>query len=481
VLKRFVTYSASLYAAAIFAAGIGVVIKSLIAKTVGKEALGIYSYLITLATLGGSILAFGLGRTLAKYVAEKRDDQGGEVVGGILSLLVLISLILAAAGLLTWGHIEQVYSLALIAVGPYTFFELTRAILRGQLERNREAPAAFLAALLRLAMVVLCAILIGGIWSPTVGLVLAYIGTALAALAYFFWRHPAWWGLRRLGRVYSEPGFWSVLGLTAPLWVADVVAVISDQADRLLVQGQLGYSVLAEYSAAFTIVFLVAQPVTVMSRMYLVTFARGYYTTPSKYGRIIAINLAFIPTTALVVVALTEPLTRILFTAEYGLVPMLVAILSIAFVPKSAEVINTAMTIARDYPQANRNGKILITIVYLPVAFLLVRTYGAMGAAWSYVLSWSGYAFIHMAFMYRRLPQQAVSSFRLTIASLILYGVIFTITQLAPLGMLSILFAPLYLVAGHLLRIWDLGDVFRLTRKFVRSYLPTTEATESRP
>ncbi len=475
MFKKFVTYSISLYAATIFAAAIGVLIKSLIAKTIGKEALGIYFYFITVTTLGGAVLAFGLGRTLAKYVAEKRNGEGGEVVGSVLALQAVISVVLAAVGFLTWGHIELVYSLALIAVGPFTFFDLACAVLRGQLDRNREVPAVFLAALLRLMSVWLCVSLIGNIWSPTVGLVLAYLSVAVLSLAYFIWRHPEWWRPRPLIRTYSETAFWTLMGLAAPLWMTDVLAIISDQADRFLVQGQLGYVVLAEYSAAFTLISLIGQPVAVMSRMYLVTFARGFYTEAAKYRRIVAINLAFIPCIALGVVALAEPLTRILFTAEYTLVPTLVAILSIASVTKSAEVMNTAFTIAQDYPQINRNAKIGTTLIYLPTAFFLVRTYGVMGAAWSYVLSWAAYALIHMGFMRRRLPDHAACAFRLTLAGLALYAVVLAAMRFSSLGLFSVLFAPLYLGLGHALRIWDLDEGIELVHRLIpRRFEPTS-------
>jgi len=203
--------------------------------------------------------------------------------------------------------------------------------------------------------------------------------------------------------------------------------------------------------------------------MYLVTFARGFYTDAAQYRRIISINLAFIPCVALGVVALAEPLTHILFTAEYTLVPTIVAILSVAFVAKSTEFLNTALTIAQDYPQANRNAKIWTTLLYIPTAFLLVKTYGVVGAAWGYVLSWASYALIHMVFMSRRLPNHSACTLRLTLAALVLYGITLGTMQIASLGLFSVLFAPVYLGVGHLLRLWDLSDALTLIRKVIQS------------
>ena len=68
MFKKIATYSVGLYTVTIFASVIRVILKSYIAKSLGKEAFGTFSYFMSAQTLGVSLIAFGMARSVAKHV-----------------------------------------------------------------------------------------------------------------------------------------------------------------------------------------------------------------------------------------------------------------------------------------------------------------------------------------------------------------------------------------------------------------------------
>jgi O-antigen/teichoic acid export membrane protein len=249
------------------------------------------------------------------------------------------------------------------------------------------------------------------------------------------------------------------------------MAIIGHQADQFIVTGELGYLPMAEYAAAFAFVGLLNQPISVLSRIFIVTFASGFYLDVEKYRRASSLNMAFISTLGLAVTVVSIPLTPIIFTDDYKLAPTLAAILSVAFVFKAVEVLNTALTIARDYPAANRDSKIWTTVLYVPLAFVFVWQWGVVGAAWSNVLSWGGYALIHAVYMGRRLPEHAAHTYRETILGTLLYGLVIGLMLWLKLGWLGLILIPLYLVVGHAMRLWDLTEAPGLIRRLLPARL----------
>jgi O-antigen/teichoic acid export membrane protein len=236
---------------------------------------------------------------------------------------------------------------------------------------------------------------------------------------------------------------------------------------------------LAEYAAAFTFIGLLDQPLAVLSRVFLVTFANGVYTEVEQYRRVSSLNLVLISTMGMAVSILSVFFTPIVFTDEYQMTPMLVTILSTAFVFKAVEVFNTALTIAKDYPQANRNAKFWSTGLYLPLALFLVLRFDVVGAAWGHVAFWAGYALVHALYMRRRLPGHASFSLRQMVVATVLYIGLTWATWALNLGWFALLAVPLYLGGGQLLRLWDLTLVLELMRRLLASRSPLDSVSVS--
>jgi O-antigen/teichoic acid export membrane protein len=393
------------------------------------------------------------------------------MVVAIMALVTAASAALMAVSFSLRNTLDWIIVFVLVSVGPTTLFSLGRSTLRGQFDRKREIGAAFLAIIAEGVCVALTVLILATPRSPIIGAVIADLVIAGGALAYFIHRKPAWWHPARLRACFTSPGFRDLLALAAPIWIADVMAIIGHQADQFIVTGQLGYLPMAEYAAALTFVGLLNQPISVLARIFIVTFASGFYLDVDKYRRASSLNMAFISTLGLAVTVVSVPLTPIVFTDEYRLAPTLAAILSIAFVFKAVEVLNTALTIARDYPAANRDSKVWSTVLYVPLAFVFVAQWGVIGAAWSNVLSWGAYALIHAAYMGRRLPEHAAHTYRETILGTVLYGLVIGLMLGLKLGWAGLILIPLYLVAGHVIRLWDLNETPGLLRRLLPARL----------
>lgn len=461
MFKKIATYSVGLYAVTIFASILRVALRSIIAKSLGKEAFGTFSYFTSAQTLGVSLLAFGMVRSLAKHVAAsaKENKEYDLVVNAILAIVIFLSIALAGVALLLLNYVDWVWVWLLISIGPSAIFTIAQATLRGQFDRNRELTAAFLNVIFQGIGVAIFVLLFPSPKAPVIGLVVSNVVMAFAILVYFIYRRRTAWKLSAFRTIYASPEFKSLLILSAPLWLTEILAVISDQADVFVVQGQLGYVVLAEYGAAFTFIGLLSKPTSVLSRIFLVTFASGFYTDIEKYKQVASINSAFISTLGLAATVLAIPLTPVLFGADYTLAPLLTAILSVSFVFKSVEVLNTAFTIANDYPLANFYSKVWTLVIYLPAAFLLVHYFGVIGAAISNVISWGSYALIHAWYMGKRLPEHAAHTTRHGLLGTTLYVSVIAVVLLVNQIWFILLAVPLYLGLGHLLKLWNLRQV----------------------
>jgi O-antigen/teichoic acid export membrane protein len=468
MFKKVLSYSFGLYAAALFASAVRILVKSMVAKTLSKEALGAYSYYNTLLILGGAILAFGLKRSIAKEVAARKEERYfAPLVAAVMTMMAAASLALTGAALLLHQQIDWIYVLILIGVGPATLFEIATATLRGQFDQKREVGAIMIAVIIQAVCITLLIFLTHNTRAPVWGLTIAYVMLSLGILIYFKGRYAAHWQPRQLWQEYHSIEFRTLLVFSAPLWMSDILGIVGQQADQLIVQGQLGFSVLAEYAAAYTFIGLMDQPMTILSRVFLVTFAGGYYHELKQYKQVASLNLLLFSLIGLGLIAISVPLTPILFTSEYTLVPTLVMILTVSSVINSMEVINSSLTIARDYPQANRDAKLWSTAIYIPAAFLLVARFGVIGAAWSNVVSWAGYTLIHAIYMRKMLPNHSVNAIRTLLLGCALYLITIYVLWLGKSPWLVLAVIPIYLGVGQLLRLWDLATIPVLARRLL--------------
>ena len=162
MFKKIASYSAGLYTVTVFSAVIRVALKSLIAKNLGKEALGTYSYFASAQIVGISLLSFGMVRTLAKHVAASSKDnkEYGQMVSAVLALLAGLSTILVGLAYLLRNYLDWIWVSILIGVGPATLFVVAQATLRGQFDRNRELIAAFFSIVVQGISVALLIVLV---------------------------------------------------------------------------------------------------------------------------------------------------------------------------------------------------------------------------------------------------------------------------------------------------------------------------------
>jgi O-antigen/teichoic acid export membrane protein len=487
MLKKVLTYTAGLYAVSLIASVMRIVVKSIVAKNIGKEALGAYSFYMTAITLGCSLLSFGLRKAITKYAAASKDENKfAPLVMGVIALGIAASIIIAVAGLFLNPIIDWVYVLVLLSVGSFTLYDVVRSTLRGQFDQKREIFFALLAIIVQTCLVVVIVFTSRNTRAPVWGLAAANIILAIVITIYFLWRYKDKWQPSQLLKVYQSLDFRSLIFLAAPLWITDILEIIGTQADQFIVQGRLGYAVLAEYAAAFTFIGVLDQPITVMSRVFLVTFAGGYYSDIDQYKRVSSLSIAFFSILGLFVFAISGPLTPILFTSAYSTVPLLVGILSISSIFNSVEVLNSCLTIACDYPQANRNSKIWTTAIYIPIAFLLVSRFGVVGAACSYVISWGSYAIAHALYMRDRLPEHAAYSIRTIILGTGLYIIVIATAWFIHNTWVNLLLMPAYLGLGHLVRLWDLSEIPGLIHRLLpkgmnlRTILQTKQSLNSK-
>jgi O-antigen/teichoic acid export membrane protein len=465
MIRRLVSYSAALYAMVILASVVRVGLRALIAKTAGMEALGAYAFFGTAIVIGTTITAVGLRRSLTKFVVAEGETAGaGREVSAIMALFVALSLVLWGCGLALRQFVDPVYFFVFIGLGPAVILELARAAFRGQFDQGREILLLASSLVAQALFIGSATLLFDSAQAPLWGAAAASLVVAAAVVGYFLHRYTAAWRFGALAETCRSARFSGLVALSMPIWVFELIGLFSHYADQVILQQSLGYTAMATYAAALTFLGLLDQPLAILSRISLVAFSGSQYTDAEPYQAGTSLNVMAFSVLGLAITALSIPFTPIIFTEEYTSVPTLVAILSVACIFQSAEVFNSSLTIARDFPGVNRDASIVTAVLCLPLAYVLVQSAGVIGAACSYTASWSIYAVVQALLMGRKLPLHAAMTLKLMCASALLYGLAVAAICRMETAWSFVAIAPAFLLAGHVLGIWNLKDVRGLVR-----------------
>lgn len=485
MVRKFSSYALGIYAALFIGSVIGVVTKSIIAKELGKESFGLYTYFVSLTVVSASVFSLGMSDILTKVTAEQKPYSNDFNRFGI-ALVFGVTLVAVIAGILLAGLIEPIYVMALFALGPAALLPVATSVFRGELSTKREVSYRLLRRVAELGFVALLVVVLA-IRDEMVAVYAVVASWYLTTLYLLFLmkKRDLFISPRRFVDVARQPWLRTHIVFSVSLWLAEVVTILGSQADSLIVGNALGFVELGEYGAALLFYGLVLQVLHVLANLFVTMFPRDNNKDLPNYQRIFNMNALLIPLIGMGTLLFIPLLSPVLLDDTYRLVTPLFAVLSFALVFRSLELPNRALAITIDKPQVNMQATLASIAIYLPTLWILVNRLGLLGAALSQVIFWALYSTVQAFLLRRHLPGHAAHGVRTALVGFGVYAVaIGAFLALADPTLRVIVPPLLYAGLGHLLRLWDVRVLWQFGQTLVASVrrrLARAASTPSKP
>lgn len=376
-------------------------VQTLIVRSLSKGEYGAFAYGLGMASVGASVVLLGLDKATSRFVPmyQERGEERKALGTILLSIGVVLAfgLLLVLAVLALREHLLGAYVrdpralsllLILIALAPMQALD---SLLQGTASIYAGAGTIFvrrhvLGPGLKLAAIVLVMAVGGGVYQLAYTYVVAEIvgiGLYLTVLVRIFRRQGIWSRYRLTTLEYPVR---EVLGYSTPLLASEVLALLTGSLSVVLLEYLEGTSAIAEFRSVL--------PVARLNVVVFQSFAVLFIPLASRLfarGDLEGINQLYWRTATWVAVltfpvfvatsALAEPLTVLLFGAQYASSGALLAVLAVGFYVNAALGFNSyTLRVCAPVPHLVAIDA-TCSVIGLGASILLIRRYGAMGAA----------------------------------------------------------------------------------------------------
>lgn len=473
--KQVLSYSALLYGASYISSILTLILLTILTRHLSANALGEFAFFSIIFTLGGTLLSFGLHRTLIKYLAEGKEDRTDlYTIYGFFSAAVTV--LTTVAGLVASFFFSATVSLGIATVGPSIAVTLVASLLRAQYEKSKESALIITGSVLGFIFTMTLLFLLprGEHLIPILGVFITNVVMAIGLLWYYF-RYK----ISPYRRKLSSKRLWALTKelwtFSFPLWTSGLGSMANDEIDQYSVTYFLGFASLGEYYLALKIFFILEKPITILSKVLMTTFSTPEGKSFDVYKRIVSLSHAIFPFASLASVAVAPFLIPLMFTNRFPHVVLMFSLMSIAFAFKGIETMNGIVTITQNHPEINQRSQLTALPVNTLGLVVMVKAFQVNGAAVAKGFTRGLYAMLHTFFMRKVLPDHSRFSQGLCVKSVLLYIAILMGMLWAHHPVVWVSGPILYLVLGHYLGICNLTDILLLMQRsleLLRLYRP---------
>lgn len=387
--------------------GLGILYVALLARWVGDESFGRYSFALSFSMLFAVLLDFGSNSLLVRDLARHREE---------LASIVTRSSALRLIGAATTWSVIFVAHLLLSSDQPGAELVPLLAVLivvTGVLEYHAAIFAGLermgLEAALRIQNRALCltgAWLGHTTWGGLVPIVLGMLfGFAVSlAIGAGLLRHARVPLALRWDRAWKR----RTLHASLPLLVSLSLWKLYEN-QGLVVLGLLGAPLqeVGWYAAAIRLIDMLRAVPALLSGSVFPVLAESTTTDPNAFQRVarFALQTAFLLALPLAVgtILLSDGIITTVFSAAYEPAGRLLAVAIGAVLGIFLNGILTNLLIASDHQRQTTPGAALVAVVNLALLVVLVPRFGGLGAAWALVASESAYLALNVALVQRHL------------------------------------------------------------------------------
>ncbi len=369
----------------------GLVMSILVARYLGPELMGEYSYVIWLIGVISLVICLGLPNAITKFLSEligSEDKAHANIIYAtllqlqfIISLLVSIILILLFYFNLLPDH-KDYYLIAFISLIPVCMSAFLTAVFQGLQNFRLISIVGSSISLLQTALVVLCIKLDAGIMgliaiSLIGGLLQTLILVKSTGLALDF---TGWLKIPKKLRDtiarYSLHVYWTVL-LSLIVWQKSEIFFLKMYSTS---------EAIAFYSIAFNTVMILTTLASLFAAVIfpvLSNFHGAGYTTGVQniYAKSVKVMMIFYLPLCMCFIAVAKPLIVLMYSPAYTTVSPLLIILLVSALFSAMGIIFANVILAVNRSDIQAKYVTLQAAVNIALDLLLIPQFGATGAA----------------------------------------------------------------------------------------------------
>jgi O-antigen/teichoic acid export membrane protein len=321
-LRSILTNSSLLIGAHVIASVLGMALTVLVSRSLGDAEFGRFHLALSLTTVFGVAVEFGLSQVLARSVARQRGlarpylRRALTMVGGLGALLYAAALVSVEA----LGYPADVRGLVLI-LGVLMVAEAVAQVLTAIFQSHERmvvpAVARIVANALMLALVVVA--LRAGYGAPMVAAVL--VVSALVRVAIQGWAVPRLAGFRMPGA--ATPAWRGLLAAGLPFFLANGLGVVFFRINVIMLGAMTSDAAVGWFGVASRLVDALTFVPQFLTMATFPVAARLWLTSPADFRATVrkTLHLLLVVTVpaAVVVHVFAEEIVALLFTLEaYG-------------------------------------------------------------------------------------------------------------------------------------------------------------------
>jgi O-antigen/teichoic acid export membrane protein len=372
----------------------GFIGNTITARLLGPASLGVFAYVVFCVTIGSMIASLGIGIVQQRFIpnlrAEGRNDEADGLIGSTTRLSMVAALVgsLALFAFLYWpgrsateGPSDSsrniVIALALVWFISWRMAEVYQFYLRGEQRFGELARLSAVSALIKLA------VMASGAWLFGIpGALAGFIAANLLPASRIF-------RLLRVRPHIAKALKSQVVRFALASWATAVLGgLVFGRTEILFLEHYTGIGAVGYFAAAVTVAEMAVQIPPLLLSALLPRFSEQYGRGAQDdmhrlYRTMTALIAMVIVPLCLGLAAIAPVLVPLLFGADFDDAVLVASVLLIA-----AAVSSLGVTTAYLLQSIGKTGFLLMSngvglVGTIALAFLLIPSYGLMGAACS--------------------------------------------------------------------------------------------------
>ena len=463
MFKEVFSYATRIYFLTLFSSGLSFVVTMYMAKVIEKSHIGKYAFYVTIYSLLGTTITAGIDKTFIRFLGEKTESYAN-LIQLYVQITIYCLLIFLAVGLLLMPYLSHEVSLGVIATGPFICTQLSVIIFRGRLERANEIRLMMGISLLNSSLTFVFLSFSKNEWAPIGADFLSLLIPSIVAVCVILRRIDSLKYLKYIFNPKPSPLLREFVTFAKPLWLAGVAFSFHSQQSSILIKTFLNYKSLGDFYFAKQLLLLIHKPVDVLSKVLLAAFSLKNNVSFENFKRTISIKLAIFPVLAILVLTFLPYMIDLFDLASYKNSSTYVRLFVLALPFVCIQSVVSIVHIVSNNPRVNRNSYFITSMIMIPVGALLVYFFGVKGAA----VSPSLYAFVLFISQVYYLKKTHKEFFDISVKYGLVAQVLYTCMLIAGAYFGNIFtvwgFIVVYFAFGHLLRLWDIHNIYCFCR-----------------
>lgn len=362
----------------------------IIARYLGPEIMGEYSYLVWLTGVIIILICFGFPKILTKFISELTGSNNFDIAKAVFSKLVkiqfLISLFLTIILICCFYFkfsYKIYYLVVFLTITPLSIATLLSATMQGLQYFKPISVIGSLISLLQFLLVITCVFLSKGLNELIAIPLLSGILHTYLLFRYLKKNDFSIKIAQQIPREYIKEifkygsGFYLSLILTMIVWQKSEIFFLKIYSSS---------EELAFYSLAFNITTYLISIVFIFSAVIFPVFSK-YYGEKDKrriqniYQKSIKAVILFYFPIGMIIIALSRPLINLMYSSDYSPVATLLIIMTVSTLFPAIGNISYNLILAVNRVDIQLKYTALVALLNIVLDFLLIPKYGSIGAA----------------------------------------------------------------------------------------------------